>query len=60
MMAIETHTATYKLPDDVLWLFEITWMRLGLGKLALANCLAGREPLDPEDVIILSKTLVPS
>ncbi|MFX0116933.1 MAG: hypothetical protein ACFFB3_20465 [Candidatus Hodarchaeota archaeon] len=60
MMATETLTTAYKLPDDVLQLFEITWMRIGLGKLALVNCLAGREPLGPEDVIILSKTLVPS
>lgn len=60
MMTTETQPTPHKLPADVLRLIEHTWVRIGLGKLAIVNCLAGRAPLDPDEVIILSKTLVPS
>ncbi len=54
MIANQRMKINQDLLDDAL---QRTWLRIGLAKVALANCLQGREPLDANEIIILSKLL---
>ncbi|MFQ5976719.1 MAG: hypothetical protein ACE5OZ_01155 [Candidatus Heimdallarchaeota archaeon] len=51
-------TESQELPKNVRHLLEQTWLRIGLGKVALANCLAGREALAPDEILLLTHALV--
>ncbi|MFX0116817.1 MAG: hypothetical protein ACFFB3_19875 [Candidatus Hodarchaeota archaeon] len=60
MMVSEKKKTNRILPDDILQLFQTTWLRIGLAKLAMANCLAGRPPLSADEVTTLSEALLPN
>jgi hypothetical protein len=45
--------------DEFFAALSKTWTRIGMGKVALANSLVGRPILAPDEIIMLTKALVP-